>query len=398
VNQRPLCGLLLVCCLVAAALWLHHAWRPQPQAPTTPAPEVVPPPPRVVTVARPVQREVTNHDDFTGRTEASASVEVRPRVGGAIGKIHCRPGAAVKKGDRLFSLDERPFRAALRKAQALVKRREANAQKAGAAYRRVEKQREAKKARQKEVDKARDRLDKAEQALLSARTSLERARLELELVQTPAPIGGVVGELRVAEGGEVVGNGTVLTTLRVLDPMHVRFEVPRALRLRGELEGSPLLLGLAGEEGFPHRGSLAFVDSEPSSGGGLTVRGAFPNADGGIAPGRRAWVRLPRGKPYRALLVNESAVVREDRKDYLLVVNDRDVVEYRPVTLGPLGDGLRVVRHGLAANEWVAVSGLKRLQKGEMVQPRRGAMPMPAPKKRSEERREGVDGSRPAGE
>jgi multidrug efflux system membrane fusion protein len=165
-----------------------------------------------VTVSRPVEREVTDHEDFTGRTEPSASVEVRARVGGAIAEVHFRAGDAVRKGERLLDLDPKPFQAALDKAEADVRRCEARRKQAAAAYDKAQKAGGDQAPRAKELNKARDNLDREEQALLAARTALARARADLEFTRVTAPIGGMVGRLRVAEGDQVSANGTALAT------------------------------------------------------------------------------------------------------------------------------------------------------------------------------------------
>jgi RND family efflux transporter MFP subunit len=386
--------LLVGCFLLATGAWLSY--RPRREEPLpVPPPEITAGPPRVVTVGLPVEREITDYEEFTGRTEPSASVEVRPRVSGTLAKVHHEAGTVVGKGDPLFDLDPNPFRAALEKAEAEVKRLEERHKQSLAEYGRAEKRREAREIDQKELDKARENLERDEQALLAARTTLTRARLDLDSARVAAPIDGRIGRTVVPEGSQVTANVTVLTTLETLDPMAVRFPVDQTALLRirerrhetgTRTEGCPLLLGLADDEGFPHRGTVAFVESAPPGRAReVTVRGTFPNADRALRPGQEVWLRLPLGAPYRALLVSDAAVLHEGKQDYLLVVNDHNRVESRTVRLGQLYEGWRVVREGLTSRDAVVVTGTQRVQPGDTVDPRRAPMPAPAPIKRKKE-------------
>jgi RND family efflux transporter MFP subunit len=340
-----------------------------------------------VTVSQPLQRTVTDHADFISRTEPSAKVLVRSRVAGKLIKAHRQADEAVKKDDPLFDLDEKPLQAALKKAQDFATRLNASREKRKAVFEEAEKRREAGAIQQEELDLARHRLDKTEEALVTARAALKQARLDLSFAQIKAPMAGDLGPLQIPVGGEV-SSQSVLAVLSAHDPIHVRLH----LEEREELAGAPLLLGLADEKGFPHRGTVTFLEG-PSRGkpGPITVLGAFPNADGRIPPDRRAWVRRPLSRPYRALLVSEEAVKREGRQDYLLVVTDKNTIEYRKVRLGHLEDGLRVIREGVTASDWVAVTAIQRLRRGEVVEPHQEPMPIPKEHPRLEKEPAGED-------
>ena len=386
-SQRSLLVLLVVGLFLALVGWSLRSHHPAP----LPSPQLAPAlspgnPPRVVTVSQPLRREVPDCEDFLGWTEPSESVEVHARLTGTLSKIHCKTGAAVKKGDPLCDLDPRPFQAALDKARAELEHCEKQHQQTAATYARIDRERTAGKINQKEYDQVRTNLERDERGLYEARTSLAQAQLNRDLTQVTSPVHGLV-ELAVSVGSPVTADSTILAKIVATDPMNVRFPVdePALLRLRerflpgsSKVAGTPLLLGLAGEEGFPHRGTVTLVESRPEpTTGAITVRGSFANADHGLSPGRRVWIRLPLGKPFQALLVSEDAVVMEGEQHFLVVVNDRGVVNYRPVRLGPLVDNLRVVREGISATDRIVVTAVQRVHRGDTVTAHEEPMPVP---------------------
>jgi RND family efflux transporter MFP subunit len=392
-NQRIVCILVLVCAVVASVLWVR-TWQPPP---------VVPPPrqqqeevavPRVVTVSRAIERNVADYEEFTGKTEPSAVAQVRTRVGGTLAVVRCKVGDRVSKGDVLFEFDAKPYQKARDKAEAEVKRLEEQGKEKAAEYEKAEKRRDAGTITQAELEKVRDKLQRDEADLLIARTALEQARIDQDSTQAAAPIAGTIREVPVAQG-ETLAPGRLLAVVATLDPILVRFQMNQTAWLRahqrlwertGQPEpGTPLLLSLDGEKGFPHQGTIQSADEPVTALGKPTdphkgrlsqerrwaVRGFFPNADGAIPPGEACRVRLPLGQPRPVLLITDGAVVREGKQDYLLVVNTRNVVEYRPVQLGQLCEGLRVIEAGLVASDWVVVTGVQRVRKGEVVEPQR---------------------------
>ena len=364
------------------------------------------PPAPEVPVVRPVVREVTDYEDFAGRTEASAAVEVRARVTGYLDKVLFKDGDDVKKGDVLFEIDPRPYRAELEKAQAVVALAEARLKQADDAAKRAAALLASKAVSPEDLDKATADRAEAEAAVAVARASLQAAKLTLESSRVAAPFDGRVGRRLVDPGGLVKADDTVLAVIAARDPMCVVFDVDErtALRLRRAVrEGKPraegegsltVAMGLADEEGFPHSGTVDFADNrvDPEK-GTLRMRAAFANADGLLVPGLSARVRLTVGKPYKALLVPEEAVGLEEGMKFVLVVGEKDVVEQRKVDLGPRQDGWRAVKEGLREDDRVVVGGPKGLRPGTTVKPREAAVPVPgaAGKGAGEDKQSGAD-------
>ena len=344
------------------------------------------PTPVQVTVSQPLQREVVDYEDFTGRTEAVESVEIRARVTGYLDQLLFKEGAEVKKGDLLFQIDPRPFQAEHNQALSQVVLRQANL-----------KFREAELARNKlifakgaltqsELDQSVAARDEALAAVAAAEASTEYTKLNLEFTRIAAPVDGRISRAQVTPGNLVQADQTLLTTLVSVDPMYVYFDVDERAILRiqtsvreGKIQPRqgkeiPVLMGLATEEGFPHHGTIDFGDNrvDPST-GTIRVRGVFANpkpdrGDRVLMPGLFARVRVPVGDPYAALMVAERALGTDQGQKLVYVVNDKKEVEYRPVKIGKLYDGLRVVEEGLRAGEQVIVNGLQRVRPGATVE------------------------------
>jgi multidrug efflux system membrane fusion protein len=322
--------------------------------------------PPVVTVSRPVEREVTDYADFTGRLDAD-TVEVRSRVTGWLDRVHFKPGSEVKQGDLLFDLDPRTYQADLDQANAKLAVAEARLKLAQADYQRAQALQRTRATSQEEVDKSAAAQAEAVAALKLARLDVERARLNLEFTRITAPLAGRIGQPLVTPGSRVSGS-TLLATIVVPDPIHVQFDMDERTFLhcqhlpRGERPQNgrtPLVVGLADEKGFPHQAVLDYIDNRvnPST-GTIRVRGTLPNPRHLLIPGLFARVRVPLGKPYKALLVPESALLTDRSRRYLLVVNDRNVTERRDVKVGPLQDGMRVIEEGLKPDERVLVRAI----------------------------------------
>jgi RND family efflux transporter MFP subunit len=362
--------------------------------------------PPEVRVSRPIVREVADQEDFTGRTEASTTVEVRARVAGYLEKVHFEEGAEVKKGDALFQLDDRPYRAEMEKAQAEVARAEARLKLAEAENRRATKLLQTKAISPEEVDKIAASLEVERAGVQVARAELDRARLNLEFTRIASPIDGKAGQALVGVGnfiGTGAGRGNVLTTVAALHPLHVYFHVDektlvRLQRLSRERkdkgEKVAVGLGLAGEAGYPRQAIIDFsdnrVDAETAT---VQVRAVLPNPKGEVYPGQFVRVRLTLGPARKALLVPDAGVTRTSAGARVLVVNDKNILEERPVKLGPLAGGLRVIEEGLGPNDWVVVGGLPGLKAGDEIKPRREKMPAGAAP--GEELRPGGTGWRP---
>lgn len=326
-------------------------------------------------------RDVTEWSEFTGRLEAVHNVDVRPRVSGLIAAVRFTEGAVVRRGDVLFEIDARPF-------QAEVDRLRADLARAKAAFARATAEREralrlsAEKAMSaEETDRRTSSATEAEAQVASVEAALRSAELNLEFTRVIAPIGGRVGRAIVTEGNLVSAGppeATLLTTLVSLDPIYATFEVdePSFLafqRATGTRTGAAartadIRMALAGETDFPRTGRLQFLDNQlDAATGTIRVRAVFANADGALTPGLFVRLRMSGGEPYPAVLVQDQAIGTDLDKRFVYVVDDEQAVAYRPVTLGPLVDGLRVVRSGLQPDEIVLVNGLQRVRPGAKV-------------------------------
>jgi RND family efflux transporter MFP subunit len=362
-------------------------------APAPPAmPEASPP---GVTVSLPVERDVTDHVELTGRTAAVDSVQVRARVWGHLQKINFPEGAEVRKGDLLFLIDQRPYQAALKRADADVEQGEARITRLEADLVRARALLATRSISREEFDKITGDLQEARAVLRSARANWETAKLNLDYTEVRAPTAGQIGRAMITVGNMITSGetgGTILTTIVSTDPMYVYFDVDERtfLQVRQWLRScqnvssgnQPVVeLGLAHEEGYPHQGIINFADNQvdPNT-GTLKVRGVFNNADRVLTPGLFARVHLPKGSPHRALLVPDRAIDTDQGQKVVYVVNKENVVDKRPVELGPLHDGLREIRSGIKPNEQVIVEGIQRVRGGVTVRPRLVEIPVPATK------------------
>ena len=352
-----------------------------------PALAAIPPP--IVMVSQPVEREITDYYEYTARTAAVEAVEVRARVSGYLVKVNFREGVVVKKGDLLFLIDPRPFQAALDEAKGQVAQWEAKLARAEADVTRYERLLPKGAASQKDLDQAVADRGEARAAIQSARGAVDKAALDLEFTKVTAPISGRISRYLITEGNLVTADTTLLTTIVSIDPMYAYFDADegtvlhvRQLIREGKAFSArnsevPVLLGLANETGYPHRGTLNFVDNQvnPQT-GTLRLRGVFPNETEVLAPGYFARVRLLNGQPHRALLVTERAIDTDQGQKIVYVVNDKNEVLSRPIRVGALHDGLRVIEEGLQPGERVIVNGLLQVRPGITVTPKPVDMPV----------------------
>jgi len=344
-------------------------------------------PPPQVTVASVISKSVTEFDEFTGRFEAIDRVEVRPRVNGYISSVNFTEGSEVKKGDVLFVIDQRPYAAELKRAQAQLAQA-----KSAQALAKSEKARATNllaqhAISQEEYDTRSSGDEQAEANVQLAEAALDTAALNMTYTKVTSPINGRVSRANITLGNLVTNGQTLLTTVVSLDPIYVRFDGDEQAFLRSVKQAkdnvangsketaAPVLVALADEPGFPHNGVMVFQDNEvdPQT-GTIRIRAKLDNHDRAFTPGLFARVRLLGDKKYDALLINDSAVGTDQTVKYVLVVGADNKVEYRPVKLGPVIDGLRVVRDGLKVDDTIVVNGLQRVRPGSPVTPQKVAM------------------------
>jgi RND family efflux transporter MFP subunit len=355
--------------------------------------EYVEPPPPKVTVAKPLQQEVIDYLEFTGTTRAFEEVEVRARVAGFLQRMEFTPGTKVEKGDLLFVIDPREYQAELNVAKAELGSAETKLKRAQAEFTRAEKLFRQKAGAEKNVVKWRGERDMAKAAVARAKAKVDQAGLDLSYTKVTAPITGRVSR-NFVDMGNLVGEGepTLLTKVTRYDPMYTYFNLNERdllmamAMLRKTVEekgldrekdsvskaGLPLFLGLANEEGYPHKGIADFAESGVDTGTGtLQLRGVFPNPGPSpvLIPGLFTRLRMPIDKQKNALLVTERAIGADQGGRYLLVVNSENVVEKRPIRMGQLVDGLSVIEEGVQPGEWVVVNGLQRARPGAKVDP-----------------------------
>ena len=340
-------------------------------------------PPPTVVVAQPTVEAVTEWDEYTGRFTATDNVEIRSRVGGHLVGIHFRDGQIVREGDRLFSIDPRPFEVALAVARAQVAEAEARVELAEAELERSQTLYQQRHVSEAQVDQDRAELRSAEAARAAARASVLQAAVDLDYTEIRAPIGGRVDNHYVDIGNLVEGSdgdATVLTTIVALDPIHVVFDVHQNAYLRyarQDLTGSrassrdvahPVQVAPPDGDTFRHEGRMDFIANQVDAGTGtIRARAVLENDDLLFTPGMFARVRLVSREEHPAVLIPDSAVATEQSDRVVYVVGADDRVEARIVTLGPLVDGLRVIRDGLTADDRVVVEGLHRARTGDLV-------------------------------
>jgi RND family efflux transporter MFP subunit len=346
--------------------------------------------PPSVQVAKVVSKPVTEFDEFTGRFEAVERVEVRPRVSGYVTSMHFEQGHEVKKGDVLYVIDPRPYQAALKHAQAELVRARTQLALAKSERDRATRLIEKRAISQEEFDTRTSGNEQAAANLTAAEAAVEAAALDLSFTQVRAPISGLVGRAEITAGNLVAAGQTLLTTLVSIDPIYVSFDGDEqvylkyvGMDLRGERPSSrtapnPVWVGLADEQGHPHEGHMVFLDNEldPQT-GTIHARGLFPNKDRRFTPGMFARVKLIGSAEYDAILINDSAVGTDQSVKFVLKVGAGNKVEYAPVKLGPLIDGMRVVRDGLEPNDLILVKGLQQVRPGMPVTPQLVAMGEP---------------------
>jgi RND family efflux transporter MFP subunit len=362
--------------LLAATALTSCGEKPQQQAAAAPP----------VTVAQPVKRTVTDWDEFTGRFEAVEEVQVRPRVGGYVTSVEFKDGDIVRKGDLLYVIDSRPFEAVASQAEGQLSDARAKSELAKRDLDRGLALVQTSAVSEQLVDQRRQALQAAHAAETVAEGALKAAQLNIEFTHVLAPITGRVSRHLISAGnlvqGSDTGTSTLLTTIVTVDPIYVYFDVDEATFLRNSklwFEGkrpssrdtpNPVEVTLTGETKPSHEGRMDFLDNRLDvSTGTLRSRAVVQNRDLSILPGQFSRVRVIGSSPYEALLLPDTAIATDQSRKIVFVVKDDDTVEARAVELGPLDDGLRVIRTGLHAEDKVIVDGIQRARVGAKVAP-----------------------------
>lgn len=333
-----------------------------------------PPPAAPVSVAPAVSRSVPQAEEFTGRLEATETVEIRARVGGTLETVHFTEGQLVRKGQPLFTLDARGYAAELARANAQLNAARTAAELAGAEEARANKLLAEKAISQQEAEQLTASQRNAKASVLAAQAAVQAAALNVEYSQIRAPITGVASRAQVTAGNLVAPGETVLTTLVSQDKVYAYFDVPEQIYLRYTQSGAPgrppVHLGLANETGYPRAGVIDFFDNRlnPAT-GGIRTRAVFDNAEHRLIPGLFARLKLTSGTVNEAVLVPERAIGTDQSKRFVWVVGADKMPQFRPVTLGSLNDGMRIITQGLQPGEHVVVSGLQRVRPGMPLNP-----------------------------
>ena len=331
-------------------------------------------PPPQVNVAQVVQKQVQLWDEFSGRIEAVNTVELRPRVSGYLSAVHFREGSDVKRGQLLFSIDDREYRAAVDSARASVARAQSRATLATTELARSERLVVEQATSQGEVDQRRGELQQAQADLSAMQAALSQAELNLSFTRIVSPIDGRVGAALIKPGNLVSPGSTLLSSVVSLDPIYVTFDGDEQVYLKyqsqlqkGEHQGShavkhPVQVGLANEQGFPHQGELEFIDNQLNAGTGtIRAKALLKNSDGVFTPGLFARVRLQGTGEQSALLINEVAVSNDQDRKFVYVIGPNNTAVRKDVVLGETVDGLRVVRSGLTPADQVVVNGVRKI-------------------------------------
>jgi len=337
-----------------------------------------------VSVATVVSRQISDSDEFTGRFEAVERVEILPRVTGYIASVNFVQGREVNKGEVLFVIDQRPYEADLKHAEAELEQARSQLSLATSEQERAKKLLAAHAISREELESRESALEQAHANVTGAQAAVDSAQLNMSFTRVTAPITGVVSRAEITAGNLVTSGQTLLTTVVSVDPIYVSFQGDEQgflnfmnyARKGGDAEAThPVFVGLANEEGYPHQGAIAFVDNEiDGATGTVRARGRLDNHDREFTPGMFARVKVVGAKTFPALLINESAVGTDQGLKYVLRVGNDNAIEYRQVKLGPVVDGLRVVREGLNAGDTIVVNGLQHVRPGMTITPQRVAM------------------------
>jgi membrane fusion protein, multidrug efflux system len=348
--------------------------------PSTPAMEV--------DVATVVSKTITDYQNYSGRLEAVDKVEIRPLVPGTIVAVHFADGALVKKGDALFTIDPRPYVAAVDQAAAQLAAAQARNGYTSTDAARAERLLADNAIAKRDYDEKQNASHEAAANLKAAQAALETAKINLTYTQITAPVSGRVSRAEMTVGN-IVSTGSsapLLTTLVSVSPIYASFDVDEQTYLRYLSRDSrasvPVSLGLANEDGFSREGKVASVDNQLDTGSGtIRVRARFDNADASLVPGLYARIKVGGGTPHPAVLIDDAAIGTDQDKKFVMVVDADSRVQYREVTLGTLSEGMRVIVKGLQPGERIVVNGLQRVRPNDVVKANSVAMASALPAK-----------------
>ncbi|MGU3668689.1 efflux RND transporter periplasmic adaptor subunit [Methylobacterium sp. A49B] len=339
-------------------------------------------PPPKVTVAKPVVRQIVEQDQYTGRFDAIEYVEVRARVTGYLEKINFIDGQTVKKGETLFIIDRRPYKAALEQAQAALASAKARQSFSQTDLERAQTLSRSGNISEQVTDQRRQASLTAQADVDSAQAALNNAQLNYDFSEVKAPINGRISRRLVTEGNIVSADQTMLTTIVSLDPIYFSFTVDEKsfLKYQNSLgigmgqtqqgKGVPISIALSGEAKPTRKGTLDFVDNRVDNATGtILLRATVPNADLFIKPGLFGIVAMPATKPYQGVLIPDEAVAANQDKRIVYLLGPDNVIQQKDVVLGPKVDGYRVIQSGLKGDETLVVNGISRIRPGAKVTP-----------------------------
>ena len=334
------------------------------------------PPAPAVSAADVVVKSISQWDSFNGRIEAVESVQLRPRVSGYIDKVNYTDGQEVKKGEVLFTIDDRTYRAALEQAQAALARAKTQASLAQSEANRTNKLVNTNVVSREEWEQRRSAATQAQADIRAAQATVDAAQLNLDFTKVTAPIEGRASRALITSGNLVTAgdSASVLTTLVSQKTVYVYFDVDESTYLHyqnlarsGQGASShhtalPVEIGLTGEDGYPHQGKVDFLDNQltPST-GTIRMRALLDNAQRQFTPGLFARVRLPGSAEFNATLIDDKAVLTDQDRKYVYIVDKEGKAQRRDITQGRLADGLRIVRQGLNPGDKVIIEGLQKV-------------------------------------